>query len=99
MLAESSRTTLEATLLDRTLPLVPGLVERLEAGIAVADVGCGAGVAILLMVERFPRSRFTGFDISTEAIAMARVDASRLGLMNAQFIVEDAAQITARSAF
>ena len=99
LMAESSRTTLEATLLGRTLPLVPGLVERLEAGIDVADVGCGAGVAILLMAARFPRSRFTGFDFSTEAIGRARDEAGRLGLTNAHFIVEDAAQITARSAF
>ena len=33
LMAESSRTTLEATLLTRTLPLVPGLVDRLAAGI------------------------------------------------------------------
>jgi hypothetical protein len=30
LMAESSRTTLEATLLTRTLPLVPGLVDRLD---------------------------------------------------------------------
>ena len=99
LMAESSRTTLEATLLDRTLPLVPGLVDRLEAGIDVADVGCGAGVAIMMMARRFPRSRFTGFDIASEAIARAREDAAGLGLTNAQFVVEDAARISARSAF
>ncbi len=46
-LAESSRTTLEATLLTRTLPLVPGLVERLDGGTDVADVGCGRGAPTL----------------------------------------------------
>ena len=81
--AESSRTTLEATLINRTLPLVPKLIERLEAGIDVADVGCGAGVAILMMAQRFPRSRFTGFDIAAEAIATARENAATVGLTNA----------------
>ena len=68
LMAEGSRTTLEATLLDRTLPLVPSLIQRLEAGIDVADVGCGAGVAILLMAQRFPRSRFTGLDMAAEGL-------------------------------
>jgi 2-polyprenyl-3-methyl-5-hydroxy-6-metoxy-1,4-benzoquinol methylase len=99
LMAETSRTTLETTLIDRTLPLVPGLIERLEAGIDVADVGCGAGVAILMMAQRFPRSRFTGFDIAVEAITSARENAVTLGLTNAQFVVEDAARINAPAAF
>lgn len=99
LMAESSRTTLEATLLDRTLPLVPGLVQQLETGIDVMDVGCGAGVAILLMAQRFPRSRFTGLDIATDAIAKARADAGGAGLTNARFVVEDAASLAAHAAF
>jgi hypothetical protein len=43
LMAETSQTTLEATLLTSTLPLVPGLVDRLEAGIDVLDIGCGEG--------------------------------------------------------
>jgi SAM-dependent methyltransferase len=35
----------DETLMQRTLPLVPGLVARLEAGIDVLDVGCGSGIA------------------------------------------------------
>ena len=30
----------------------------------VADIGCGAGGAVLLMAAAFPASRFTGYDIS-----------------------------------
>jgi hypothetical protein len=41
LMAESSRTTLQATLLNRTLPLVSGLTDRLVAGVDVLDVGCG----------------------------------------------------------
>jgi SAM-dependent methyltransferase len=91
LMAEGSRTTLEATLLTRTLPLVPGLVDRLEAGIDVIDVGCGQGVAVTMMARRFPRSRFTGLDIGNEAIAAARAEADRLGLTNATFLAQDAA--------
>jgi SAM-dependent methyltransferase len=91
LMAESSRTTLEATLLTRTLPLVPGLMDRLDAGIDVADIGCGQGVAIRMMAKRFPRSRFVGLDMAADAIAAARAEAERDGLPNATFLVQDAA--------
>ena len=51
-----------ALLVPQALPRVPGVVERLEAGIRVADVGCGAGVALLEMAKAFPRSEFHGYD-------------------------------------
>ena len=37
----------------------------------VADVGCGAGGAVLLLAEAFPASTFTGYDISQHALARA----------------------------
>jgi SAM-dependent methyltransferase len=99
LMAETSQTTLEATLLTRTLPLVPGLVDRLEAGIDVLDMGCGEGVAIRMMAERFPRSRFVGVDIATEAIATARAEAEAANLTNAEFVTQDAAIFSAPAAF
>src|SRR5579862_4312391 len=62
VMAEDSGAVHDATLVDVTLPLVPGLTDRLRAGIDVADVGCGSGHAVNLMAEAFPRSHFTGFD-------------------------------------
>jgi SAM-dependent methyltransferase len=99
LMAESSRTTLDGTLLTRTLPLVPGLVDRLERGIDVADVGCGQGVAILMMARRFPRSRFVGLDLAADAIAGARAEADRDGVVNARFVVQDAASFGGPPAF
>jgi len=99
LMAESSRTTLEATLLTRTLPRVPGLVERLDAGIDVLDVGCGEGVASRMMAQQFPRSRFVGLDFASEAIAAATAEADRAGLTNARFLVQDAASFSAPSSF
>jgi SAM-dependent methyltransferase len=99
LMAESSHTTLEATLLTRTLPLVPGLVERLDEGIDVLDMGCGEGVAIRMMAERFPRSRFVGVDLAGEAIAAARAEAEAAGLTNARFQAQDAATFSAPAAF
>jgi 2-polyprenyl-3-methyl-5-hydroxy-6-metoxy-1,4-benzoquinol methylase len=99
LMAESSHTMLEATLFTRTLPLVPGLVERLEAGIDVLDMGCGEGVAIRMMAQRFPRSRFLGVDISDEAIAAACAETESTRLRNARFLAQDAATFSAPAAF
>jgi 2-polyprenyl-3-methyl-5-hydroxy-6-metoxy-1,4-benzoquinol methylase len=99
LMAESSQTTLEATLLTRTLPLVPGLVDRLEAGIDVLDMGCGEGVAIRMMAQRFPRSRFVGVDIAAEAIETTRTEAKTGRLSNARFEAQDAATFSALAAF
>ena len=41
-------------LVPKILPEVQGMVERLEAGARVADVGCGAGTATVAMAEAFP---------------------------------------------
>src|SRR6202521_3327941 len=57
VMAEDSGAVHDATLIDVTLPLVPGLIDRLRYGIEVADVGCGSGHAVNLMAEAFPRSR------------------------------------------
>jgi 2-polyprenyl-3-methyl-5-hydroxy-6-metoxy-1,4-benzoquinol methylase len=72
---------------------VPGLTERLRAGIDAADIGCGSGHAINLLATAFPLSRFTGYDFSDEAIEAARSEATRLGLSNARFEVRDVASL------
>jgi SAM-dependent methyltransferase len=89
LMAEDSATGQDALLIDTILPLVPGLVERLRAGIDVADVGCGRGHAINLMAQAFPSSRFSGHDFSEEGVAAGRAEAARLGLPNARFEARD----------
>lgn len=93
LMAEMSGQVHDAALFDGTLPLVDGIIERLEAGIDVVDIGCGEGHAINLMAQRFPKSRFTGWDFSEEAIATARKEAAELGVQNATFEVQDVATI------
>ena len=44
-----------ASLVPQWLPALDGVVEQLEAGIDVADVGCGHGHSTLLMAEAFPQ--------------------------------------------
>ena len=91
VMAEDSGQTVVAALTDAILPLVPGLTERLEEGMDVLDVGSGSGRAPNLMARTFPNSRFTGYDISEEAIARAEAEAQ--DLTNVRFEIKDAATL------
>src|SRR3954454_24376022 len=93
VMAEGSGAVHDAALIDGILPLVDGLVDRLQAGIAVADVGCGSGHAINLMAEAFPKSPFVGYDFSEGGIAAGTAEAAAKGLSNATFEVRDAATL------
>jgi SAM-dependent methyltransferase len=97
--AEESAAVFDASLISATLPLVPGLVERLNAGIDVLDVGCGQGHAITLMARAFPASRFTGLDFSDEGVEQGRREAAGWGLTNARFAVQDVAALDAPAQF
>jgi 2-polyprenyl-3-methyl-5-hydroxy-6-metoxy-1,4-benzoquinol methylase len=94
VMAEDSGQTIVSALEEHILPIVPGLLDRLTQGIEVLDVGCGSGRALNKLAHLFPASRFTGYDISAEAIATATAEAQAHGLSNVQFRVQDAAQIT-----
>jgi 2-polyprenyl-3-methyl-5-hydroxy-6-metoxy-1,4-benzoquinol methylase len=89
VMAEDSGQTVLPVLKDDILPLVPGLIGRLEAGIRVLDVGCGRGRALNLMAGWFPNSHFVGFDLSEEAIAFARHEAEHQGHGNVAFAPRD----------
>lgn len=86
---EGTAAEMEAHLVGTYLPLAPEVVERLKAGADVLDVGCGAGHPVNVMATAFPRSRFTGHDISEEALEIARREARTRGLENVRFRVAD----------
>lgn len=54
------------------VPQLPGVTKKLAAGGRVLDVGCGGGLAIEGLAERFPQSRYVGVDLSGPAIEIAR---------------------------
>lgn len=85
VMAEDSGQSVLPALREHILPLVPDLIERLEAGISVLDLGCGRGRAITQMAAWFPNSTFTGYDLSEEAVAWARANAEAQGLRNLTF--------------
>ncbi len=93
VMAEESRQTVVDGLLNHILPLSPGLTDKLAAGIDVLDIACGSGGAVLSMAETFPLSRFTGIDLSAEAIAAGRADVAARDLRNVTLVQADAAEL------
>ncbi|MFI6845003.1 class I SAM-dependent methyltransferase [Kitasatospora sp. NPDC050467] len=92
--AEESGRVYDLALVDGIVPLVPGLPERLHAGVDALDIGTGQGHVVNLLARAFPAGRFTGVDISETGIAAARAEAEALGLSNARFEVADSAGLT-----
>ena len=70
------RNAYRSSLVSQWLPSLDGAVEKLDAGIAVADVGCGYGHSTVLMAQAFPNSRFHGFDVHAASIDQARRNAA-----------------------
>lgn len=67
-------------LLPVWLPAMPRVVASLEEGARVADVGCGAGRALIRMAEAYPKSRFVGFDAFEGQLERARANAAAAGV-------------------
>lgn len=67
------------------LPQLEGVLAKLDVGAQVADIGCGAGVALVEMARAFPRSQFHGYDISKHALARGADNVRAAGVTNIQF--------------
>jgi 2-polyprenyl-3-methyl-5-hydroxy-6-metoxy-1,4-benzoquinol methylase len=75
-----------AHLIPTVLPQLGDAVDRLRTGISVADIGCGAGGAVLMMAAEYPHSTFVGYDISQHALARAEERRIEAGISNARFV-------------
>jgi SAM-dependent methyltransferase len=62
------------------LPALDGVTARLLRGGRVADVGCGGGLATLLMAEAFPRATLDGYDPHAAAVELAARRARAAGV-------------------
>ena len=69
------------------LPALGGVVETLEAGATVADIGCGHGLSTILMAQAFPKSSFVGYDFHPGSIAAATAHALAHDVGNLRFEV------------
>ena len=75
------------------LPTLDGVVEKLQHGASVADVGCGHGWSTVLMAKAFPNSSFVGYDFHPSSIENARLHAQEHGVLgNTRFEVATAKQ-------
>jgi 2-polyprenyl-3-methyl-5-hydroxy-6-metoxy-1,4-benzoquinol methylase len=99
VMAEESAQTVVAALTEHILPLAEGLVGKLERGIDVLDIGCGAGRAVCRMAAEFPNSRFVGYDLCEDAVEAGRADAARQGLKNVRFEARDVSRLGEKEKF
>lgn len=70
--AKFFRPSYQANLVQTWLPALEGVVDKLERGARVADVGCGHGHSTQIMAAAFPRSQFVGVDFHEGSITAAR---------------------------
>ena len=82
-------------LVPHIVPALPGLHEALTAGIHVADVGCGAGVALEALAAAYPASTFHGFELSRHALDRAAGRVAAAGLTNVELFDRRAEEVTA----
>ncbi|MGE0827565.1 MAG: methyltransferase domain-containing protein [Candidatus Binatia bacterium] len=73
------------TLVQKVLPELEGVTDKLRAGAKAADIGCGAGMALLEMAKAFPHSQFHGYDISKHALTRAEANKAAAGVKNVTF--------------
>lgn len=62
------------------LPALDGVVDKLQNGATVADIGCGYGHSTVEMAKAFPKSTFYGFDSHEDSIRAARENAEKAGV-------------------
>lgn len=77
-------------LIGSWLPALDGVVDKLQRGAKVGDVGCGHGASTILMALTYPDSEFIGYDYHPESIDVATQRAAAAGAANARFEVADA---------
>jgi 2-polyprenyl-3-methyl-5-hydroxy-6-metoxy-1,4-benzoquinol methylase len=88
-----------ALLVPVVIPALDGVQAKLEAGAMVADVGCGAGLALELLAEAFPTSTFHGYDLSEHAIDAARQRFVEAGLTNVELFPARAEDLPAEPTY
>jgi 2-polyprenyl-3-methyl-5-hydroxy-6-metoxy-1,4-benzoquinol methylase len=69
-----------ANLVAEWLPALDGVVAKLDAGSAVAEIGCGQGASTILMAQAYPGSTFTGSDAREASVEIARRRARAAGV-------------------
>jgi SAM-dependent methyltransferase len=80
----------QANLNEKWIPALDGVRQKLNAGIRVADIGCGHGISTLIMAKAFPKSEFVGFDLHPTSIEAASRSAKQQQITNVDFRIATA---------
>src|SRR5690554_2547566 len=89
--------TYRSSLVQAWLPALDGVVERLERGALVADIGCGYGLSTAAMAAAYPRSTVVGYDNHAASIEAARERSAEAGVSDrVTFEVRGAGEVPAR---
>jgi hypothetical protein len=70
----------EHRLVQDWIATIPDVQAKLEQGIAVADIGCGQGGALIKLAQVYPNSQFVGYDSFPPSIAKATARAEAAGV-------------------
>jgi SAM-dependent methyltransferase len=82
-------------LVPRIVPALDGVAGKLERGALVADIGCGAGVALTALASAYPRSTFHGYDLSEHALDRAAQRVREANLSNVRLVHDRAEAVPA----
>ena len=93
MTAEFFRPGYENNVMQAWLPALEGVVEKLEEGAEIADIGCGHGLSTMIMAQGFAKSRAHGFDFHAGSIEEARHHAAKHGVENVDYHVQEAKEL------
>ena len=80
----------QGNLINSWLPALDGVVEKLQKGAKVADIGCGHAASTIIMAKAFPNSTFIGYDFHDKSIEQAIQRAKEAGVTNISFEVATA---------
>ena len=80
----------EGNLINGWLPSLNGVVEKLDQGAKVADIGCGHAASTIIMAKAFPKYTFIGYDFHDKSIEQANDRAKTAGVSNVSFKVATA---------
>jgi SAM-dependent methyltransferase len=79
-IARFFRASYTGNLVQSWIPSLDGVEAKLQAGVRVADIGCGHGASTILMAQAYPASQFIGFDFHGASVAAANERAQQAGV-------------------
>ena len=84
-------------LVQKWIPSLPRVQQALISGGTAVDVGCGTGLASIVMAKAFPNSKFAGYDPHGPSIRRARIRAKKEGVSDrVRFVVGDCSNLPPR---